>query len=207
VYKYSVSKLMSDIPGRSKSSRPKKTRWDERSIHAKGIAVVSFAVVASGCYLEAKGRAEAFGATSGSALGGVGLQGIVSLGFQIASGSDRYASVLGLCGERSIAASRGMLIGHSSARGLEMGLVGPQTDWLPAAALGYDVRLGVVGWIPNSNNVSEVRLGAAARFGTRHAELLLGPSLSWWDAARAGTAVGASAEAGVRFSGDPRSLF
>ena len=165
------------------------------------------AVFASGCYIEARGRGDVLGATSGSTLGGALIEGVVSAGFQLAGTDDRYAAVLGGCAQRQLAASRATMIDHLRGDGIELGLVGPPVDFLPAAARGYELRLGVGGWVPDNGSLSVVRLGAAARFGIRHVELVAGPSVSWWDAARGGTAVGAGVEAGLRLYLDPREGF
>ncbi len=105
---------------------------------------------------------------------------------------------------RALATSPPSPIDHRNGSGIEIGIIGPRPEHLPEPALGYLMRLAVTGWVTETKAISIVRIDVAARFGTRNAQVFVGPSLGWWDGARNGAAVGAGAELGARIYLDPR---
>ena len=159
-----------------------------------------------GCYIEMRARGDV-ASGAGSAVGGSMVAGCVTAGLELSLDDDaRYRAILGFGGERVIASSRTLGIEGINTSRLEMGVHRP---WGGPSSLArsFDLRLGLAG-ISNKmgGNVSEVRVGGAVSFGPKHVSILIGPTLSYWDAARAGTALGIGLEAGVHFSADPRQL-
>lgn len=157
-----------------------------------------------GCYVEMRARGDV-ASGAGSAVGGSMVAVCVTAGLELSVDDDaRYRTLLGLGGERVTASSRTLGIKGVTTSRLEMGLHRP---WSSSLARSFDLRFGLAG-ISNTmgGNVSVVRLGGAASFGPRHVSIMIGPTVSYWDAARSGTALGIGLEAGVHFNADPRDL-
>lgn len=159
-----------------------------------------------GCYVEMRARGDV-ASGAGSAVGGSMVAVCVTAGLELSIDDDaRYRTLLGLGGERVTASSRTLGIKGVNTSRLEMGLHRP---WSGRSSLtrSFDLRFGLAG-ISNTmgGNVSEVRLGGAASFGPRHVSIMIGPTVSYWDAARSGTALGIGLEAGVHLNADPRDL-
>lgn len=166
------------------------------------------AVVAtlSGCFVEARGRAEAT-AIAGTAVGGESLAWAITAGLELALDRDaRYHALLGGGRERVVTASRDVAVGKVAATRLEAGVACPLTG-LADFVRGFDLRFAVAGLsAPAGGDVSELRLGGAIRVGGDHLAFDIGPALSYWDAARDGIAYGIGVEAALHLTLDPRQL-
>lgn len=168
------------------------------------VALLAFAL--SGCYLEARARGDLFATTSGMTIHGAVLEGEVAAGVQLAIGG-RCAATLGVAGVGVAGATSDLAIDHRSTPSLNIGALTPRPDFAPDAVRGLALRFGLLGWMTDTATISVLRLDGGLRFGSRHVELEVGPSLSWWDGGRSGAAVGAGGELAVRLFADPRHLF
>lgn len=167
----------------------------------RAVAVV---VSMSGCYLEARTRAEVVLAT-GTALGGNDIDGAIIGGVELDVGDRIHKIVGGAVDERLLAQSARTTVTGVSAPGIELGMVSRAVPAVLRSASAYDMTLDLTGFMPpKSTNVSELHTAAAARFAMGPIVLRVGPSLSWWDAARNGAGVGLGAELGLRAVVDPR---
>lgn len=168
---------------------------------ARAIALIAFV---PGCYIEARADADLL-AASGNALGGTQVDGAFVAGVELDVGDHVHAIAGGAIDERLLAHSRATTTADVTAPGIELGFVNRSVPDALRSASAYDIMFDLTSFMPpKSTNVSELRTVLAARFEGGPIALRVGPSISWWDAAKNGAAVGAGVEAAVRVVVDPR---
>lgn len=162
-------------------------------------------VFSSGCYLEARTRADWMFATGSALSSGGQIDGAIVGGVELDVG-DRIHKVGGAAiRERLLAQSSTTTVTDVSAPGIELAMISRAVPAALRIATAYDAALDLTGFMPpKSTNVSELRTAVAARFAEGPLVLRIGPSVSWWDAAKNGAAVGLGAEIGLRAVVDPR---
>lgn len=172
------------------------------------VALVLTTLQQPACFIEVQARGERVGNGAGSAVGGAMLEAAITGGLQLSLERDeRHHALLGFGGQRAVMTSRKIGIEHMNAPRLELGVQGRlrARSWLGDE---LTLRLALAGFhLAAGGNVSEVRVEGAARIGTDHVALMVGPALSYWDAARAGTTIGLGVVGALHIAGDPLQLF